>query len=369
MKISNNTVSQTIEELQHVFKNKQNFEKAIFPFSSKINWKNDANELKEIGILLSEKQQRNMKISNMCIAFNVDLIQKMNSLKHKLIDKIDNIQTKENKIEYIKNKINVFDEIKSNAFNLLTLEYDMTLITQNKIDDFKSVIEYVFNYLPDISENSQLRTTDDLIHKLKNYGDKISKIKFPDKSVIEQKLRYYENVHEDEFYLLQLSNCILSIKELEYALMSVIFTKEEISQMENEGIVNPQFNYNHKSKKNRNISFEDIFKNPQNAEPCLNILTKLNKPYIDNEGYYIGKNKGIIALWIKVLRDHKLLKYFSDSVYKDVLDKRIIGLNLSKDASEFRRNYARLKNGDIENEIIQLLSQLSQLSQSGKLGK
>jgi hypothetical protein len=116
------------------------------------------------------------------------------------------------------------------------------------------------------------------------------------------------------------------------------------------------------------ISFEELFYNSSDAEPCLNILKEIIPPVIDANNNYIGKNKGVFPLWINVLKYNKpkpLIKHFKDIEYKDALNTKIPGLNLSKDASEFRKQYSRLKENDVEADIKNLLSKLSQ---NGKLG-
>ncbi|MCI1267906.1 MAG: hypothetical protein LKG19_15125 [Saprospiraceae bacterium] len=113
-------------------------------------------------------------------------------------------------------------------------------------------------------------------------------------------------------------------------------------------------------------SFEELFYKHEHAEPCLKILNQLNPPAIDTNFNFIGKAKGIFPLWVKVLKNHKpepLIKHYKDIVYKDILNKKIIGLNLSKDASEFRKTYIRLENAKVE---LDLKALLSQYSQSGK---
>lgn len=116
-------------------------------------------------------------------------------------------------------------------------------------------------------------------------------------------------------------------------------------------------------------TFEGLFYNPEHAEPCLKILSELHPPVIDAINNYIGKAKGVFPLWVKVLKNHKpqpLIKHFKDAVYKDVLNQKIKGLNLSKDASEFRKQYKRVENDKIELDIKTILSQYTQ---NGKLGK
>ncbi|WP_118976560.1 hypothetical protein [Taibaiella koreensis] len=114
---------------------------------------------------------------------------------------------------------------------------------------------------------------------------------------------------------------------------------------------------------------EDIFIDTSNSEKCLAILRNLESPVINESNIYIGKLKGIFPLWIKLLKSNKpspLIDHFPDIVYKDLLNAKIKNLYLSKDASEFRKNYKRLENSGVESEIK---FHLSQLSQNGNLGK
>lgn len=123
------------------------------------------------------------------------------------------------------------------------------------------------------------------------------------------------------------------------------------------------------AKQEQPKTFQELFYNPEHAEPCLKILNELQPPVIDALNNYIGKAKGIFPLWVKVLKEHKptpLIIHFKDTVYKDLLNQKIKGLNLTKDASEFRKDYKRLKKNKIELDIKAILSQYSQ---SGKLGK
>ena len=116
-------------------------------------------------------------------------------------------------------------------------------------------------------------------------------------------------------------------------------------------------------------TLEEIFYKTENAEICLSILREIEPPFIDNDNNFLGKGKGVFPLWINVLltnNEKPLIKYYSNSVYKDLLNKKIKGLNLSKDASEFRKHYKRLEKNNIELDIKAILSQYSQ---SGKLGK
>ncbi len=119
-----------------------------------------------------------------------------------------------------------------------------------------------------------------------------------------------------------------------------------------------------------NVStLEEMFENAKYAEVCLDILRKLPKPVLDSANNYIGKNKGIFPLWIKILQQHKplpLIKPLKDIEYKDILNATIHGLKLTDDASEFRKDYKRLATDNVE---LDMRAILSQISQSGKLGK
>ena len=98
-------------------------------------------------------------------------------------------------------------------------------------------------------------------------------------------------------------------------------------------------------------TFEELFYNPENAEPCLKILRELEFPVIDEINNYIGKAKGVFPLWVNILKTYKpkpLIKHFKDIVYKDLLNQKIKGLNLTKDASEFRKQYVRLEKSKID---------------------
>jgi hypothetical protein len=126
---------------------------------------------------------------------------------------------------------------------------------------------------------------------------------------------------------------------------------------------------NVKTEQKLPIIFEELFIIPENAEPCLRILGELQPPIIDKQNNYIGKGKkGVFPLWIAILKENNppLIKHFKDIVYKDLLNEKIKGLCLSKDASEFRTDYKRVNSSKIGLDIKSILSQYSQ---SGKLGK
>lgn len=129
----------------------------------------------------------------------------------------------------------------------------------------------------------------------------------------------------------------------------------------------PKSSLNSKNKKSKEkeLIFEDLFYNQINAEPCLTILKDLD--IINSRNEYIFKNKGIIPLWVKLLKNNNpaIIKPFSDKDYVKILNSKIINLNLTNDASEFRKQYKRIDNSDYN---LHIKSLISQLSLNGKLG-
>ena len=82
-------------------------------------------------------------------------------------------------------------------------------------------------------------------------------------------------------------------------------------------------------------------------------------------------SKGIFPLWIKVLKEQTpepLIKHFPNIVYKNLLNQKVKGLNLSKDASEFRKHYKQLENNGVKEDLKRILSQYSHDGKLGKLG-
>jgi len=163
-----------------------------------------------------------------------------------------------------------------------------------------------------------------------------------------------------------------SDKDIEYYQQYYKKVIQLINEIDFEGVeqkTNTPQQTEKKSEQEQPKTFEELFYKSEHAEICLSILRELQPPVIDAINNYIGKAKGIFPLWVEVLKNRKpepLIKHFADKVYKDLLNEKIKGLNLSKDASEFRKQYKRLYNDKKELDIKTILSQYSQ---SGKLGK
>ena len=177
----------------------------------------------------------------------------------------------------------------------------------------------------------------------------------------------FKNTNQNSFEWLN-ENILWLLRDYIYRL----YDKWDLLPIEGSGIIKgikPPQQTETKTEQEQPKTFAELFYNPEHAEPCLKILNELQPPVIDAINNYIGKAKGVFPLWVKVLKNHKpkpLIKHFKDTVYKDLLNQKVNGLNLTKDASEFRKQYVRLENDKIELDIKTILSQYSQ---SGKLGK
>lgn len=111
---------------------------------------------------------------------------------------------------------------------------------------------------------------------------------------------------------------------------------------------------------NQILTLKDLFCDEKDIERCFQVLRDLEKPFITADNKYIGKSKGIIPLWIKVLKNQKpktlINTKLSDKEISIILNDSIDGLRLSKDASEFRKDYVLLEKNKIEIEIKTLLA-------------
>ncbi len=259
------------------------------------------------------------------------------------------------------------------------IDFNVAMLTTS--DQVKRYLHHLYEYLnvaiDKINYNScsaeieqRFRKICDLglLFKMQNDESYVNKIFEPD----EWKPAYLnvELSHKEKnayyFFIYLLSD--IDFFEHEYHM---ILTHIEQLQIDNGFISDPYKDVNVRDNETKRYphTINEIFYNESNAEPCLSILMNLDEPFIDADWNYIGKNKGIFPLWIKEMKRHSpkpLVKHFPDFVYKDLLNSKIKGLNLSKDASEFRKDYKRL---EINKIGIQIKTILSQLSQSGKLGK
>lgn len=132
-----------------------------------------------------------------------------------------------------------------------------------------------------------------------------------------------------------------------------------VSYLDDDAEGTEEFNKNGKNSIDTS-NFENLFINPDEAISYLKVLQKIEPNILDINFNYIGKNKGVFPLWVKLLRSANIIQNYTDVVYKDFLNNKINNLNLSKDASEFRKTYSRIDNSDIETDLKALFSQISQ---------
>lgn len=279
---------------------------------------------------------------------------------------------------YIKNLTNKEIATKEiNYVNILLSKLDSINISFNEKDTFKTLsnryIRYLNKNIPDTPEqyyNHYLATKRFLLkfiitpyekHNFQSFLETIDNYK--------NNYNYILNkLDKDAAFEFKYNTIdhVTKIKEVQRNSIFTIKLEELIISLKEASTPQP---INTQTEQKQPETFEELFYNPKNAEICLSILRELQPPVIDAKNNYIGKAKGIFPLWVTVLKTHKpepLIKHFKDTVYKDLLNKKVNGLNLSKDASEFRKSYKRLENSNIKLDIKAILSQYSQ---SGKLGK
>jgi hypothetical protein len=105
------------------------------------------------------------------------------------------------------------------------------------------------------------------------------------------------------------------------------------------------------------VTFEQLFNKPENANLSLDKLKEIFPNLLSDDYSYIRGTKGIFPMFINVLQTKKYIKNLSDMTYRNVLNDKIKNLNLSKDASEFRKNYRSLN--EMKTDLVVSLSQLS----------
>jgi hypothetical protein len=235
-------------------------------------------------------------------------------------------------------------------------EIDFNVVELTTSDQVKRYLHHLYDYLSiAIDKINYNSCTAEIDHKFRSFCDlgyllKLKNdLKYVNKEFEEWK-PFYLNVElnfiqQKAYYFL-----IYLLRDIDfiYHEYSMVQTHVELLQIENGFISDPyqKFEENNEIKNSNHISFEEMFYDVSNAEPCLNILKNLDEPFIDADFNYIGKNKGIFPLWIQEMKSHSkpLIKHLPDIIYKDLLNSKIKGLNLSKDASEFRKDYKRLLN-------------------------
>jgi hypothetical protein len=181
---------------------------------------------------------------------------------------------------------------------------------------------------------------------------------------LEQRL----NIYSDGYTRAEKINKELKrIDEMQFDPTQYRTDYEVIKQRYKEYLLNlPDEQPNKPQTKTVPSTFEELFFVASNAEQCLQLLKEIEPAVITDINHYIGSNKGIFPILMKELERTGFIQPQKPVVYKDLLNQRITGLNLSKDASEWRKVYKRL---ETDKTALSIKALISQYSQSGKLGK
>jgi hypothetical protein len=110
--------------------------------------------------------------------------------------------------------------------------------------------------------------------------------------------------------------------------------------------------------KNGFKSLDDLFFNPKDIQPCINILKNLEKPLIDDNNKFIKKGsiRAGFCLWIGFLEKANLIRMTDFATYADLLRKKFRGLTLHR--SNFNKPGPRATEY-YQSDMKFLLSQLS----------
>lgn len=107
------------------------------------------------------------------------------------------------------------------------------------------------------------------------------------------------------------------------------------------------------------ITFEKLFKKPEIANITLDKLKEIFPDLLSDDYSYLKGIKGIFPMFIGCLSSLDFINKHSDLIYKNALNNKIKNLNLSKDASEFRKSYKSIENGNKRTDLKLILSEIS----------
>ena len=273
---------------------------------------------------------------------------------HKWLNFKDNDQGMENYSSMRTRSVDFLEIIELETFKEITQELHRLYCLEYPYSSRKDFLEHVFEYT--IHDLKRFLELDLICHGevLKDktycfYSHFIDDAKqFKDFAISgEKEIEYYQQ------YYRAVLNYLKSFEEEEETTIAARASKNQPPELETPA------------------TFEELFYDAAQAEPCLRILREIDPPTLDAINNYIGKSKGIFPLWIKVLKEQTpepLIKHFPNIVYKNLLNQKVKGLNLSKDASEFRKHYKQLENNGVKEDLKRILSQYSHDGKLGKLG-
>jgi len=273
---------------------------------------------------------------------------------HKWLNFKDNDQGMENYSSLRTRSVDFLEIIELETFKEITQELHRLYCLEYPYSSRKDFLEHVFEYT--IHDLKRFLELDLICH-----GEVLN----------DQTYCFYSHFIDDAKQFKDFA--ISGEKEIEYyqqyyrAVLNYLKSFEE----EEETTIAARASKNQPPELETPATFEELFYDAAQAEPCLRILREIDPPTLDAINNYIGKSKGIFPLWIKVLKEQTpepLIKHFPNIVYKNLLNQKVKGLNLSKDASEFRKHYKRLENNGVKEDLKRILSQYSHDGKLGKLG-
>lgn len=114
---------------------------------------------------------------------------------------------------------------------------------------------------------------------------------------------------------------------------------------------------NKKSNKST-MSFDDLFINPIVALEAIEILKKVDPPILNTEDKFIGKEKGVLCIWVDELKRVNLINHYSNrSIYSKLISQRLSPFKIS--SSMFGKHHKRAE----ENYLPQLRQHILKLYQ------
>jgi len=273
---------------------------------------------------------------------------------HKWLNFKDNDQGMENYSSLRTRSVDFLEIIELETFKEITQELHRLYCLEYPYSSRKDFLEHVFEYT--IHDLKRFLELDLICH-----GEVLN----------DQTYCFYSHFIDDAKQFKDFA--ISGEKEIEYyqQYYRVVLNYLKSFEEEEETTIAARASKNQPPELETPATFEELFYDAAQAEPCLRILREIDPPTLDAINNYIGKSKGIFPLWIKVLKEQTpepLIKHFPNIVYKNLLNQKVKGLNLSKDASEFRKHYKRLENNGVKEDLKRILSQYSHDGKLGKLG-
>jgi hypothetical protein len=115
-------------------------------------------------------------------------------------------------------------------------------------------------------------------------------------------------------------------------------------------------------------TFIELFTSQHWANCFRYVLLKLEPIMIDEKDNWIGPHgyKGIIPILIKEMERKGGMNPYTNITRATILNQNFKGLNLTKDASEWRKHYIRLEENNVVLDIANLISHFPKAENSGK---